>query len=88
MGNQKKNGSKKCCYFYGLCDLVCFVLGTYLLSLALFSYCTAAACSTGCGCPCYYGLPLIALGFVIRSWRKNCCSSEDSDCSKGDTEGE
>ena len=28
--------SKLCCYLYGLCDLVCFVGGAYLLSLAIF----------------------------------------------------
>ena len=72
----KTQKSKLCCYLYGLCDIVCFVLGAYLLSLAIFSNCTAVACSTCCGCFGLLGLPLIALGFVIRSWRcKYCCSS-------------
>ena len=73
MENETSNKSKKCCYLYGLCDIVCFVLGAYLLSLAIFSKCTAVACSACCGCLGFLGLPLIALGFVIRSWRCRCC---------------
>ena len=64
---------KKCCYLYGLCDIICFVIGALLLSLAIFSKCTAVACSTCCGCLGFLGLPLIALGFVIRSWTGRCC---------------
>ena len=75
MENETSNKSKKCCYLYGLCDLVCFVFGAYLLSLAIFSKCTALACSTCCGCLGLLGLPLIALGFVIRAWTGRCCSS-------------
>ena len=69
MENETSNKSKKCCYLYSLCDIVCFVLGAFLLSLAIFSKCTAVACSTCCGCLGFFGLPLIALGFVLRSWR-------------------
>ena len=78
MGNEMSNKSKKCCYLSGLCDIVCFVLGAYLLSLAIFSKCTAVACSTCCGCFGLLGLPLIALGFVIRSWRGRCCDSSSN----------
>ena len=53
----KENKLKKCCYLYGLCDIICFVI----------------ACSTCCGCLGFLGLPLIALGFVIRSWTGRCC---------------
>jgi len=57
---------KVCCYLAVTCDLVCFVFGSYLFSLALISKtCTAAACSACCGCLSSLGLPLIALGFVI-----------------------
>ena len=66
---------KKCCYLYGLCDIICFVIGALLLSLAIFSKCTAVACSTCCGCLGFLGLPLIALGFVIRSWTGRCCNN-------------
>ena len=82
MENEMSNQSKKCCYLHGLCDLVCFVFGSYLLSLAIFSKCTAVACSTCCGCLGYLGLPLIALGFVIRNWGGRCCNSASN---SGDT---
>ena len=50
MGNDKKN-KKVCCYLAGACDLVCFVFGSYLFSLALIGKtCTAVACSACCGC--------------------------------------
>ena len=71
---------KKCCYLYALCDILCFVIGALLLSLAIFSKCTPVACSTCCGCLGILGLPLIALGFVIRSWTGRCCYN-DSSCS-------
>ena len=64
---------KICCYLYVLCDIICFVVGSLLLSLAIFSNCTTAACSTCCGCLGFLGLPLIALGFVIRSWTGRFC---------------
>ena len=82
MENNKKN-KKVCCYLTGACDLVCFVFGSYLFSLALIGKtCTAAACSTACcGCLSSLGLPLIALGFVIRSWCGKCCASSRSDSS-------
>ena len=77
--NDKKN-KKACCYLAGACDLVCFVFGSYLFSLALIGKtCTAVACSACCGCLSSLGLPLIALGFVIRSWCSKCCSSTCSD---------
>ena len=42
---------KGCCYLAVACDLVCFVFGSYLFSLALIGKtCTAAACSACCGC--------------------------------------
>ena len=69
----KENKLKKCCYLYGLCDIICFVIGALLLSLAIFSNCTPVACSSCCGCIGILGLPLIALGFVIRSWADRCC---------------
>tara|TARA_B110000014_G_scaffold15591_1_gene10347 strand:+ start:37 stop:198 length:162 start_codon:yes stop_codon:yes gene_type:complete len=34
MENDKKN-KKVCCYLGGACDLICFVFGSYLFSLAL-----------------------------------------------------
>ena len=77
--------SKKCCYLMGLSDLVCFVFGSYLLSTALFGGCTATACTSSCGCCAVLGLPLIALGFVMRSWAKKCCNKSaccDTDDSK------
>ena len=77
--------SKKCCYLMGLSDLVCFVFGSYLLSTALFGGCTATACTGYCGCCAVLGLPLIALGFVIRCWTKKCCDNSvfcDTDDSK------
>ena len=76
----KDTKMKKCCYLYGLCDIICFVVGSLLLSLAIFSKCTPVACSTCCGCLGFLGLPLIALGFVIRSWTGRCCYN-DSSCS-------
>jgi len=58
------------------------VFGSYLLSLALIGKtCTAVACSACCGCLSSLGLPLIALGFVIRSWCGKCCASSCSDSS-------
>ena len=67
---------KVCCYLAGACDLVCFVFGSYLFSLALIGKtCTVTACSTCCGCLTSLGLPLIALGFVIRYWCSKCCTS-------------
>ena len=78
METESSNKSKKCCYLYGLCDIVCFVFGAYLLSLALFSKCTALACSTCCGCLGILGLPLIALGLVIRLWTGRCCYSSSN----------
>ena len=78
MENNKKK--KVCCYLGAACDLVCFVFGSYLLSLALFGKtCTAVACSACCGCLSSLGLPLIALGFIIRSWCGKCCPSLCSD---------
>ena len=38
MENEMSNQSKKCCYLYGLCDLVCFVFGSYLLLYKLQTY--------------------------------------------------
>ena len=74
---------KVCCYLAAACDLVCFVFGSYLFSLALIGKtCTAAAaCSSCCGCLSSLGLPLIALGFVIRYWCSKCCASSCSDSS-------
>ncbi len=72
--------SKLCCYLLGLSDLVCFVYGSFLLSLALFGACTGTACTSCCGCCPQLGLPLIALGFVIRCWAKKCCNGEASSC--------
>ena len=74
---------KVCCYLAGVCDLVCFVFGSYLFSLALIGKtCTTATCCVCCGCLSSLGLPLIALGFVIRSWCGKCslssCSDSDS----------
>ena len=69
----KKEKSKLYCYLYGLCDLVCFVGGTFLFSLALFSKCITTACSIYCGCLGFIGLPLITLGFLIRNWNGRCC---------------
>ena len=80
MENDKSKKNKGCCYLLGFIDLVCFVLGSYLLSLAIFSKCTAAACSTCCGCLGLLGLPLITLGFVIRSWMGKCCSYGSTPC--------
>ena len=81
MGNDKKN-KKVCCYLACASDLVCFVFGLYLFSLALIGKtCTVVACSACCGCLSSLGLPLIALGFVIRSWREKCCTSTSSDSS-------
>ena len=78
MENDNKN-KKICCYLAGVCDLVCFVFGSYLFSLALIGKtCTVVAC---CGCLSSLGLPLIALGFVIRSWCGKCCASSYSDSS-------
>lgn len=69
--NTKNN--KLCCYLNGAFDLLCFVGGAYLLSAAIFgSACTGTACCLSC-CS-NLGLPLIALGFVVRCWRGNCCS--------------
>ena len=75
--------SKLCCYLMGLSDFVCFVLGSYLLSTALFGGCTATACANCYGSCAVLGLPLIALGFVIRCWAKKCgnnfvCGSTDN----------
>ena len=79
MENNKKN-KKVCCYLAGACDLVCFVFGSYLFSIALIGKaCTAAACSACCGCLSSLGLPLIALGFVIRSWCSKCYASSCSE---------
>ena len=81
MENNKKN-TKVCCYLAGASDLVCFELGSYIFSLALIGKtCTATACSACCGCLASLGLPLIALGFVIRSWCGKCCASSYSDSS-------
>ena len=81
MENDKKN-KKVCCYLAGACDLVCFVFGSYLFSLALVGKtCTAVACSACCGCLSSLGLPLIALGLVIRSWCGKCSTSSCSDSS-------
>ena len=80
MENDKSKKNKGCCYLLGFIDLVCFVLGSYLLSLAIFSKCTAVACSTCCGCLGLLGLPLITLGFVIRSWMGKCCSYGSTPC--------
>ena len=75
-----KNNKKVCCYIAIVCDLVCFVFGSYLFSLALIGKtCTVTACSTCCGCLSSLGLPLIALGFVIRCWSSKCCKSACSD---------
>jgi len=88
MENDKSKKNKGCCYLFGIVDLVCFVLGSYLLSLAIFSNCTAAACSTCCGCLSFLGLPLIALGFVIRSWScRCCCGIGRSTCSNNSESG-
>ena len=76
----KTQKSKLCCYLYGLCDLVCFVGGAYLFSLAIFSKCTAEGCSLCCGCLGFLGLPLIALGFLIRIWTGRCCCCKNSTC--------
>ena len=77
-----KNNKKVCCYLAGACDLVCFVFGSYLFSLVLIGKtCTAVACSACCGCLSSLGLPLIALGFVIRSWCGKDCTSSYSDSS-------
>ena len=73
MENETSKKSKKCCYLYGFCDIICFVFCSYLLSLAFFSKCAAVDCSTCCGCLGFLGLPLITLGFVIRSWTGRCC---------------
>jgi len=71
---------KGCCYLAVACDLVCFVFGSYLFSLALIGKtCTAAACSACCGCLSSLGLPLIALGFVIKCWSGKCCTSTCSE---------
>ena len=71
---------KVCCYLAVACDLVCFVFGSYLFSLALIGKtCTVAACSTCCGCLSSLGLPLIALGFIIRYWSSKCCASACSE---------
>lgn len=80
MENDKSKKNKGCCYLLGFLDLLCFVLGSYLLSLAIFSKCTAVACSTCCGCLGLLGLPLIALGFVFRSWMGRCCSYSSTPC--------
>ena len=69
---------KICCYLYVLCDIICFVVGSLLLSLAIFSKCTQAACSACCGCLGFLGLPLIALGFVIKSWISSCWCNDSS----------
>ena len=74
----KDNKLKKCCYLYKLCDIICFVVGALLLSLAIFSKCTPVVCSIYCGCLGFLGLPLIALGFVIKSWIGRCCCSNSS----------
>ncbi|MBC8310853.1 MAG: hypothetical protein H8E72_00965 [Candidatus Marinimicrobia bacterium] len=67
--------SKLYCYLLGLSDLICFVYGSFLVSLALFgAACAGPACTTCCGCCPQLGLPLIALGFVIRCWAKKCCN--------------
>ena len=86
MENDNKN-KKVCCYLAGVCDLVCFVFGSYLFSLALIGKtCTAvASCSACCGCLSSLGLPLIALGFVIRSWCGKCCASKCSESSSSQT---
>ena len=71
---------KVCCYLAGACDLVCFVFGSYLFSLALIGkICSTAVCSTCYGCLSSLGLPLIALGFVIRCWCGKCRTSACSD---------
>ena len=77
----KENGKGKlCCYLMVVSDLVCFVFGSYLFSLALIGKtCTVVACSACCGCLSSLGLPLIALGFVIRCWRGKCRTSACSD---------
>ncbi len=74
---KEKGGNKLCCYLYGLIDLVCFVGGTYLLSVAIFGGCCATACNCG-----VLGLPLIVLGCVIRNWtgRGCCCCSGTKSC--------
>ena len=78
MNDETNNKSKRCCYLYGLCDLVCFVFGSYLLSVSIFSKCTATACSICSGCLGNLGLPLIALGIVIRMWTGRCCGNASS----------
>ena len=88
MENDKSKKNKGCCYLLGFIDLVCFVLGSYLLSLAIFSKCTAVACSTCCGCLGLLGLPLIALGFIIRSWTGRCYRNYGSSSCTNETESE
>ena len=88
MENDKSKKNKGCCYLFGIVDLVCFVLGSYLLSLAIFSNCTAAACSACCGCLGFLGLPLIALGFVIRSWSCICCYGKGGSTCSNNSESE
>jgi|TARA_B100001079_G_C16217423_1_gene428707 hypothetical protein len=70
-GKRMEMKNKKwCCYLLGLLDLICFVGGAYLLSIAIFGGCCGAATSCNCG---VLGLPLIALGLVIHCWKKCCC---------------
>lgn len=79
VNNQKgvkmeKENKKLCCYLMVCSDLICFVGGSLLLSLAIFgSACNGAACASCCGCLTYLGLPLIALGILIRCWCGKCC---------------
>jgi urea transporter len=74
---EKDNNKKLCCYLMACSDLICFVGGSLLLSLAIFgSACTGAACAGCCGCLTYLGLPLIALGFVLRCWCCGCCGNK------------
>ena len=42
---EKDNNKKLCCYLMACSDLICFVGGSLLLSLAIFgSACTSATC--------------------------------------------
>ena len=80
------NNSKWCCYLCGLFDIICFVGGAYLLSIAIFGSCCGAS-SCNCGA---LGLPLIMLGYVVRSWRNKglccCCNTNANSQPNGEVE--
>lgn len=67
-------------YLVGFNDLICFVYGSFLLSLALFGACSRTTCTSCCECCPQLGLSLVNLGFFISFWVKKCCKNSVSCC--------